>query len=172
MSPQVAASGEPLERSIGNLERAQQVLYREARLLDRHAYNDWYALWEDGPITYWIPGAGDVHDDLALSIIRDDREELAARVERLTNGWAMAHDDEVHLCRTISNVELISVETEPRVLSVESVLRLTEVRRGIQHDWVGRVFHELVQADQLRIRSKRVELVNRQFPSTILAFLL
>ena len=39
------------------LTEVSQFIYREARLQDEHAYDEWEALWTDDAI-YWVPANG------------------------------------------------------------------------------------------------------------------
>ena len=34
--------------------KVESFLYREARLMDEHAYDEWLALWTDDAL-YWVP---------------------------------------------------------------------------------------------------------------------
>lgn len=150
--------------------RAQRLLFTEARLLDAHAYEQWLALWADGEVVYWVLGAGAPDPDRTPSIIYDERPDLEARVERLASGWAMGHDAEVRLCRSVSNIE---VGTTVEGIHVESVVNVVELRRERRFSWVGRVAHDLVETPGgLRIARKHVDLVDRHLPTPVLAIVL
>ena len=40
------------------LRAVEQFIFREARLQDEHAYEEWEALWTDDGV-YWVPYGGD-----------------------------------------------------------------------------------------------------------------
>lgn len=45
-----------------DFRKIEQFLFREARLADENAYDDWFALWDDHEETvYWVPCN---HDDV------------------------------------------------------------------------------------------------------------
>ncbi len=63
----------------------ERFLYREARLMDNHQYEDWLRLWADeGPVTYWVPcNDDDIDPKVNVSIIYDTRTQLRNRIVRL-----------------------------------------------------------------------------------------
>lgn len=142
----------------------EQFLYREARLLDEHAYADWLSLWtEDG--VYWVPCGAEDDPSRAVSIIYDDRSKLADRVAYLAEGSLSARFRPV-LRRVVSNVEIGAAEVASNFVLVES-------RGSQQHLWGGRVFHRLRREDgAIHIAFKKVVLVNAAQPLPILQFLL
>ncbi len=56
----------------------EDFIYREARLMDEHRYDDWLALWTDDAV-YWVPSNNDELDPMqSVSIIYDDRTGASA----------------------------------------------------------------------------------------------
>ena len=53
-------------------------LYREARLMDEHAYDEWLALWTDDAL-YWVPCNRDDSDPMRQSKRRRCRAHCARR---------------------------------------------------------------------------------------------
>jgi len=171
MSIDTAAATDISEPSSATVAAVHSLLFREARLLDTHSYVEWLSLWTPGELLYWVPGAGDPSLDGVPSIVLDDRSDLEDRTERLAEGWAMAHYSSISLCRSITNIEVETVDADQ--LIVHSVLDLTEIRDERRYHWTGRVRHELrVTADGLAIAVKRVDLVDRHLATPVLAFLL
>src|SRR5437899_9854821 len=83
----------------------EQFVYREARLADEHAYDEWEALWTDDG-EYWVPaGSEDNHD--GISIIDDNRSRIALRVGQLNTGKRHSQRPLSSVRRLISNVELL-----------------------------------------------------------------
>ena len=139
---------------------AQQFLFREARLMDSHAYDEWLALWARCA-HYWIPCNGDETDlKRHVSIVNEDRVGLEDRIRRLKSGAHYAQDPKSRLSRVVSNVEL-----EPRGdaegLIVHCTFNLSAHRRGRIDVVAGRVRHLLVlENGEPRMAKKKVILVD------------
>jgi benzoate/toluate 1,2-dioxygenase subunit beta len=150
----------------------ENFLYREARLMDENAYQEWLALWAGDDICYWVPGSGSETDpDVQISIIYDNRKRLEGRIKRLASGYAYAQDPKSRMRRIISNIE---VEQGPGgVITTWSNFTLGEFRRGKQDIFVGRTMHKLrPEADSFKILLKKVFLVNSDSYIDNLTFLL
>ncbi len=150
----------------------ESFLYREARLMDNHQYEDWFKLWaEDGPITYWVPcNDDDIDPAKNVSIIYDSRTQLRNRITRLRETLWL-REQAPRLRRLVSNVE-IENET-PAELTVSSSFILAELHRHNQYLWAGTATLKLVPtADSFRIRHKKVVLLNNNEPMTNLMFLI
>ena len=139
---------------------AQQFLYREARLMDSHAYDDWLALWARSAL-YWIPcNADDFDVRRHISLVNEDRVGLEDRVQRLKSGAHYAQDPKSRLSRVVSNVELEAV-AGAEALTVHSTFNLSAHRRGRIDVVAGRSRHMLVLEDGVpRIAEKKVVLVD------------
>ncbi len=75
-----------------NREQIEAFLYREARLIDEHRYDQWLSLWTDEAL-YWVPcNEDDTDPERQVSIIYDDRGRLGERVARLKSGAAWAQE--------------------------------------------------------------------------------
>ncbi|HEY0674622.1 MAG TPA: aromatic-ring-hydroxylating dioxygenase subunit beta, partial [Immundisolibacter sp.] len=66
-------------------EDIEQFLYREARLMDEHRFEDWEALWTDDGV-YWVPCAHDGAPDTDVAIIYADRAAITRRLLRMKSG--------------------------------------------------------------------------------------
>ena len=56
-------------------------LYREARLIDEHRYQEWLTLWESSDTLYWVPcNDDDIDPRRHVSINYDDHDRLLQRV--------------------------------------------------------------------------------------------
>jgi 3-phenylpropionate/cinnamic acid dioxygenase small subunit len=149
----------------------ERFLYHEARLMDRHSYDEWLALWsEKGQITYWVPcNADDIDPKANVSIIYDTRTQLQNRIIRMRETLWL-RDLPPRLSRLVSNVE---IETEGEDgLTVRSNFILAELHRHVQHLWAGTTVHKLEPAENsFKIRSKKVLLINNDEPLPNLMFL-
>src|SRR5215469_14369458 len=91
-----------------NLSRseAEDILYREARLLDDRCYREWLELFGEDA-RYWIPCNGEGTDpEREITLVYDDLPRLRDRVERLASGVAHAQTPPSRTKRLISNVEV------------------------------------------------------------------
>jgi len=149
----------------------ENFLYREARLMDEHAYDEWLALWAEEAL-YWVPcNADDIDPQRHVSIIYDNRPSLEDRIERLKSGVAYAQEPRSRLRRVVSNVEI--EEGENGEITVYSNFNLTELRRSRQDTFAGRTIHKLrPQGTSFKISYKKVLLVNNDEVIDNLTFLI
>src|SRR5262249_33999530 len=121
-------------------ETVETFLYREARLMDAHRYEEWLALFDDDA-TYWIPSnRDDVGPLREVSIAYASRGQLGLQVARLASGRAYTQDPPARLCRVVSNVE---IEPDGDEAVVRSVFHLQVVRAGRERMIAARVVHRL-----------------------------
>ena len=94
----------------------ERFLYREARLMDAHSYDDWLSLWDEDA-TYWVPcNADDIDPTQNVSVIYDRRGQLRARIQRLKEtSWL--REQAPRLKRLVSNIEVESA-TESEVVVI------------------------------------------------------
>jgi 3-phenylpropionate/cinnamic acid dioxygenase small subunit len=149
----------------------ENFLYREARLMDENAYDDWLALWAEDAL-YWVPANEDDYDPQRhVSIVYEDRTRLEDRITRLKSGAAYAQDPKSRLRRVVSNVEI--EEQEDGEVIVYANFNLTELRRSQQRTFAGRTIHRLRPSDAgFKIAFKKVLLVNNDEVISNLTFLL
>lgn len=156
---------------LQSLGEVAQFLYREAELMDAHRFDEWLALWSsDG--RYWVPcNTEELAPDKSVSLIYETRSQLDDRVFRLKGRHAHAQSPRSRLLRVVSNVMIESTSEES--ITVRSNFVLDEVRRDRQETWFGRNRHVLVHdAGGLRIREKKVFLLNNDSPMNNLTFLI
>jgi 3-phenylpropionate/cinnamic acid dioxygenase small subunit len=155
----------PLDR-----HQIENFLYREARLMDENAYDDWFALWTDDAL-YWIPAnADDIDPQRHVSIVYEDKARLEDRIERLKSGAAYAQDPKSRMRRVISNIEI--QEGAQGEVIVYANFNLTELRRSQQRTFAGRTVHKLrPEGSSFKIAYKKVLLVNNDEVISNLTFL-
>ena len=155
----------PIDRHL-----IENFLYREAGLMDEHAYDEWLSLWTDDAL-YWVPcNEDDIDPQRHVSIIYDDRPRLEDRIERLKSGAAYAQDPKSRLRRVVSNMEI--EEGENGAVTVYANFNLTELRRGKQDTFAGRTIHKLrPEGKSFKIAYKKVLLVNNDEVIDNLTFL-
>jgi benzoate/toluate 1,2-dioxygenase beta subunit len=151
--------------------QVEDFLYREARLMDQHAYDEWFALWADDAL-YWVPcNEDDIDPERHVSIVYENKRGLEDRIARLKSGAAYAQDPKSRLSRVISNVEIES-GNEGDVI-VNSTFNVTALRRRRMDTFAGRAIHKLrPNGDSFKIVSKKVLLINNDVVINNMTFLI
>lgn len=157
----------------GSITRSavEALLYREARFMDEHRFNDWLELWSEDAL-YWVPANADNIDPrFHVNLIYDDKARLFERIERLSSGAAWAQDPPSRMRRIIGNLEI--EEGLPSEVIAYSNFILTELRRSKQDAFAGRTIHTLrAENGSLKIVQKKVLLVNNDEVIDNLTFLI
>ena len=74
------------ESSATLMSAVTAFIYKEARLQDEHQYEAWEALWTDDAL-YWVPAGGDLTEPGGqMSVIYDNRNRIATRLNQLRPG--------------------------------------------------------------------------------------
>lgn len=153
------------------LTDVQQLLYREAWLLDQQRFDDWLSLYTEDA-TYWVPlEQQQVSPLLTSSIIYDDRVLLQVRVQQYSHSRAHARRPLPRTCHQVSNVQILEVQADE--LRLASTLTVIEYRLERQRVWGALVEHRLRRGPQgWGIVAKRVDLVNAESELHGISFLL
>jgi 3-phenylpropionate/cinnamic acid dioxygenase small subunit len=154
------------------LREIEQFIYREARLQDEHAYDDWEALWTDDAV-YWVPANGDDTDPTKqMSVIYDNRNRISTRIKQYHTGKRHSQVPVSRLRRIISNVELLGTEGDD-VLAGANFVVFESRERGVTA-WAGRSEYRLRRGEDgsWRMAGKTVRLVDNDRPLHTLAFLI
>ena len=159
---------------------AEQILFREARLLDEHRYEEWQALFTDDA-KYWLPISrdGEEPDPAAgVSIIYDDAERIDERVYRTLHTPVLDQNPRSRTVHLVSNVE---VDEQPgEDVRVRCNQLIGELRPGgpgqaglnEQRFLLGRCEYRLRRVDgEWRISLKKVALLNADQPIYNLTFI-
>ncbi len=152
-------------------EEVEDLLYRQAALLDARRWQEWIDLFTDDGI-YWMPVQPSQNDWLSEpSIFAEDKLMMEIRMGRLNhpNAWSQAALwGTNHL---VSNLVIESVAAPEATgggdglqsLTVYSRFQMMEMRRDEVRHFGGTYRHQLVRtADGLRIRLQRVDMMNAQ----------
>lgn len=166
-SPQMTAAPVPLPGlAVGaDVQReVEQLLYRQAELLDGKHWQAWMDLFADDGL-YWMPARPEQTEwESSPSIFIEDKLLMEVRKGRVMhpNAWSQAPLWETS--HIVSHVALEAVEKNRIV--VRSRFHMMELRRDNIRHFGGRYHHTLVRADdgQLKIRLQRVDLFNAQAP--------
>ena len=137
----------------------EDLLYREACLLDDHRYQEWLAMLDEHA-TYWIPCNGEGTDpNREISLVFDDKHRLTDRIGRLESGLAHAQNPPSKTKRLVSNVQIENATDN--AATVLSAFILYELRHRKERVFAGRYEHRLRLIDgRWKIASKKVVLVN------------
>ena len=161
--PAAALMVEPaLQREV------EQLLYRQAELLDGKHWQAWIDLFADDGV-YWMPVLPEQTEwEGSPSIFAEDKLMMEIRKGRIThpNAWSQAPMWETnHLVSHIA-VESAVASTEGATLQVRSRFHMMELRRDSVRHFGGSYRHTLVRANDgaLRIKLQRVDLFNGQAP--------
>jgi len=157
--PAPALAVEPaLQREV------EQLLYRQAELLDGKHWQAWIDLFADDGV-YWMPVQPEQTEwEGSPSIFAEDKLMMEIRKGRVThpNAWSQAPMWETN--HLVSHVAVESVEGG--TLQVRSRFHMMELRRDNVRHFGGSYRHTLVRGGDglLRIRLQRVDLFNGQAP--------
>jgi 3-phenylpropionate/cinnamic acid dioxygenase small subunit len=153
------------------LRSVEDFLYREARYMDEHRFDDWLNLWSE-ECTYWVPCNDEGSDPSThVSIIFDNRSQLEDRIWRLKGKHAHAQRPMSRLARVISNIEIGNTENDEMI--VHSTFMLGEIRKDEKTLWFGRTLHRLIPSDGgFRIKTKKVYVIANDSPLSNLTFLI
>jgi 3-phenylpropionate/cinnamic acid dioxygenase small subunit len=113
-------------------EELQDLLYREAELLDERRYEDWLDLFTED-CRYWMPMRRNVPaDDPAREFTREGvdvnwfdegKDTLTRRVKQIRTGVHWAEQPPSRICHMVSNVQILDTPPEgppPAEVAVKS----------------------------------------------------
>lgn len=133
----------------------------EARLLDELRFDDWLQLFTDDG-RYWMPLThGQTDARLQASLMYDDTLLLKVRIERLHGARTFSQQPVSRCHHLLQQPTVESRDDAAGVWTTRTAFHYVETRRDEQTLYAGWATHTLVgTADALRIRLKRVDLVN------------
>lgn len=134
---------------------------QEAALLDELRFDDWLQLFtEDGH--YWMPLAhGQTDPRLHASLMYEDRLLLQVRIARLHGARTFSQQPTSRCHHLLQQPVVTARDDAAGVWTCRTAFHYIESRRDTQTLYAGWTTHTLVQqGDALRMRLKRVDLVN------------
>lgn len=155
----------------------EQLILREAQLLDQGRLDDWLDLYTEDA-TYWLPIDETANPLKDSSVIYDNRTRLAMRVEQIMRQNRVAQTPGSNTLRMVSNVDVTEVGDDTAAATFG--LLLVEVRSG---DWRQQGLGETrllpghckVQfkkvGAQWKIQHKTIVLLHRKQPIVGLSFI-
>lgn len=153
--------------------QAEDILYREALLLDRGEWDAWLDLYLSDAV-FWMPAwrdettpTADPDSELSLIYYRG-RRNLEDRVWRVRSGLSVASSPLPRVVHSVTNVVLErAAEGDAQVSSSFTVHRYDR-RSERSHVFFGRYEHQLsLVGDAWRIASKKILLLNDVIPTVV-----
>ena len=154
---------------------AAELLFREARLLDRGDWDQWVAMYQDDAV-FWVPAwlnEYDVTEDPATQVsllYHDTRRGLEDRISRIESRKSITALPLPRTVHQVTNVEATS--TAPDEIACESVFAVYvyDPRTSKGHSRHGRCQHTLKRHDsEWKIARKIITLANDNV-ATVLDF--
>jgi p-cumate 2,3-dioxygenase beta subunit len=135
----------------------EDLLYREAALLDEWRLEEWLGLLTDDA-AYYVPPNDQLEGDhrSTLFLVADDRERIRQRIIRINDPNCHAEYPKSRTRRMISNVRILSVDGDLVTVAANFVCYRFRRYERIR-EYVGGYRHILKQVgDSFRIKERRV----------------
>ncbi len=136
-------------------------VYQEADLIDTQQLNEWEALFSDDG-HYWMPLThGQTDPILQGSLMYEDKLLLKIRVERFFGKRTFSQQPHTRSHHLLQAPRIVSRDHAAGRYTLRTAFHFVETRQDDQLLLAAWATHELVVvAGQLRIKLKRVDLVN------------
>lgn len=152
---------------------AEDLLYREALLIDTNRFAEWLDLFTPD-VEFWMPAWRDEttttqDPDSELSLIYyKGRRNLEDRVMRLTSGLSTASAPLPRVVHQITNVLLTASPDESAEVSAAFTCHRFDVRMNRTDCFFGRYEYRLVQVESAwKIARKKITLLNDTIPTVV-----
>jgi 3-phenylpropionate/cinnamic acid dioxygenase small subunit len=135
--------------------------YHEARLIDEKRFDEWYELFADDA-RYWMPlTRGQPDGENYTSFLYEDKLLLKVRIERLRNPSSFSQQQPSFCQHVLQAPALESTSDDGKVFVLRTPFTYVESQLDTQIVLAGVCWlHLVVEEARLRIRLKKVELVN------------
>lgn len=160
---QTATSGtKPIRADAAMREKLEDLVYREAALLDEKKYDEWMNLFAaDG--YYWVPARPDQlnpYDE--ISIFFDDLSFMETRFQRLRHPRIHSQTPPSRSVHVIGNVRVEPESPSGADFLVSSNMIMLEYRPNKEQQvFGGRCFHAVrSEGSELKLAWKKVVLLN------------
>ena len=133
----------------------------EAQMLDEGRFSEWLDLFTEDA-RYWLPvSPGQTDPLLHNSLMYEDKLLLRIRIERLSGARTFSEQPRTRCHHLLQTPRIEHVDPAKGEYRLRTAFHYVETRLDRQTLYAGWATHHLVQAgDALRIRLKRVDLVN------------
>lgn len=142
-------------------EQVIDFVYDEAQMLDEQRFAAWLDLYTDDGY-YWMPlEPGQTDPKLHCSLMYEDKLLLKVRIERLAGARTFSQQPRSRCHHLLQRPTVLATPDAGGLWVVRTAFHYVETRLDVQTLYAGWATHELVESgDTLRIRLKRVDLVN------------
>jgi 3-phenylpropionate/cinnamic acid dioxygenase small subunit len=150
-----------MESAIPSDKDLIDFVYREARLIDQHRFEEWLALFSDDG-HYWMPLEwGQTDPRLTCSLMYEDKLLLSIRVERLKHNRNFSQKPKSRCHHVLQAPQIDSRDEAGNTYVTWTPMHYVETRMDEQTLYAAWATHTLTVEDgRLRIKLKRVDLVN------------
>jgi 3-phenylpropionate/cinnamic acid dioxygenase small subunit len=144
-----------------NEAAAVDLVYREARLIDEKRFDEWYELFA-AEACYWMPlTRGQAEGETQTSLFYEDKLLLRIRIERLRHANVFSQHQPSFCQHVLQHPAIEPTACTPGVWAVRTPFLYVETQLDRQLVLAAVAWHHLVMIDdRLRIRLKKVELLN------------
>ena len=160
------------------IREVEQLLYREARLLDERRFHEWLQLFTDD-VRYWMvtrsnlyprsskaiailnPGRNvdETTEEDGLAVLDETKKTLEGRIARLETGMAWAEDPPSRTRHLIANIEVAPSHTASELEVFSSFIVYRNRSETEQDFYVGKRRDAVRRIDgTLRISSRKITL--------------
>ena len=150
-----------LKSAVPSDQELADFVLREARLLDQHRFENWLSLFaEDGK--YWMPLEwGQTDPKLTCSLLYEDKLLLGVRIERLKGNRTFSQKPKSRSHHLVQTPHVESRDEANNLYVTWTPMHYVETRLDDQVLYAAWATHHLaVENGKLRIKLKRVDLVN------------
>lgn len=152
-------------------KEAEDLLYREARLLDERRFDEWLALYTDD-VVFWMPAWKDEttatsDPDTELSLIYyKGKQNLADRVWRMASGLSNASEIPARVAHIVGNVIVEPGNQGEAVVLSAFTAHHYDPRADRQHVFFGHYRHVFRKVGEgWLIAAKTITLMNDCIPT-------
>jgi ethylbenzene dioxygenase beta subunit len=161
------------QASLQLVHDVQQLLYKDARLLDEQRYDDWFELMTED-FTYWVPvpqsryrrDRKGVYEPGRMAHFDDSLAELKLRASRWKETTAWSEDPPTRHVHYVTNIEIERADAAGEWL-VRSVVISLRNRNEDEENWLGGRREDLVRETPVGLKLARRKVFVTQ--STLLA---
>jgi len=136
-------------------------VYAEARLIDEKRFDEWYALYTEDA-RYWMPlTRGQPEGEIHTSLLYEDKLLLKVRIDRLRQPNAFSQQQPSFCQHVLQQPGVEAADAASGRYVLRTPFMYLETRLDQQLVLAAVAWHHLVTQDgHLRIRLKKVELLN------------
>jgi 3-phenylpropionate/cinnamic acid dioxygenase small subunit len=141
---------------------AEQLLYRQAALLDEKKWQDWIDLFTPDGVYWMPPDPSHTTWDGMPAIFAEDRDLMTVRMKRVLHPDAWSQRPLWGTNHVVSNV-IVGKAAKDGDLVVRSRFHMMELRRDDVRHFAGQYTHHLKKSKGgYRIKLQRVDMTNAQ----------